>query len=137
MVGRRNKFGRKAKKCPHITRAETSRGMKAVWNHLGFNHVIMQGQQQLQFEKGEGEENSATVQTYEYDAEASTRKFYLAIIMHEYHFVMVEHEYFVDFIESMCPVFSFKCYTTTREEILEMFGDEKKKLYEQLKSLSC
>lgn len=127
----------KCKKCPHKARAETSRGTKALWNHVGFKHAVKQDQQQLQLGNDEGGENSAVVETYRYDAEASLRKFYLALVMHEYPFVMVEHEYFVDFIKYLRPDFSFKSRTTTRKEILEIFGDEKKKLYEQLKSLSC
>ena len=126
----------KCNKCLHKARAETSRGTKALWNHVGFKHAIKQGQQQLQFENDEGGENSS-VQIYRYDAEVSLKKFYLALIMHEYPFAMVEHEYFVDFVKSLRPGFLFKSHTTTRKEILDMFGDEKKKLYEQLKSLSC
>jgi len=46
---------------------------------------------QLKCEK-DGEKNITTVQPYRYDEEASLKKFYLAIIMHEYPFNISEHE---------------------------------------------
>jgi hypothetical protein len=125
----------KCKKCKFKTRGESSRGTTIFWNHLKSRHYIHRGQQELQVQKGEG--NNAIVQNFKYDPEASLRKFHLAIVMHEYPFKMVEHEYFVDFIKSLRPHFTFLCRTTTRNEIMTMYMDEKKKLFEQLKSLSC
>ena len=51
----------------------------------------VKGQMQLKWEK-DGEKNITAVQPYRYDEEASLRKFYLAIIMHEYPFNISEHE---------------------------------------------
>jgi hypothetical protein len=36
------------------------------------------------------------IEPYRYDLEVSLRNLYLAIIMHEYPFIIVEHEYFVE-----------------------------------------
>jgi hypothetical protein len=47
--------------------------------------------------------------------------------MLEYPFMMVEHDFFVDFIKSLRPHFSFKCRTSTRNEIMLIHLDEKKK----------
>ena len=45
---------------------------------------------------------------FRYDEEASLRKFYLAIVMHECPFNILEHEYFVQFIKSLRPSFPIK-----------------------------
>jgi hypothetical protein len=45
---------------------------------------------------------------------------------------MAEHEFFVDFIKSLRPSFSFKSRVTTRKEILDMHLAQKKKLFDQL-----
>lgn len=129
-----NQVWAKCSKCKFKTRGESHRGTTVLWNHLQ-THSIKPGQQQLQVKKGEG--NNAAVQTFKYDPEVSLNKFYMAMVIHEYPFKMVEHEFFVDFIKSMRPAFSFKSRTTTRKEIMEMYLVEKKKLFEQLKHLCC
>ena len=96
----------------------------------------MKGQLQLKCEK-DGEKNITTVQPYRYDEEASLKKFYLAIIMHEYPFNISEHEYFVDFIKSLRPSFPIKSRVTVRKEILNMLLQEKEKLYPYFKSVPC
>jgi hypothetical protein len=53
--------------------------------------------------------NIVVTEPYRYDSEVSLRKLYLAIIMHEYPFDIVEHEYFVEFIKSLCSSFPIKC----------------------------
>jgi hypothetical protein len=125
----------KCKKCTFKTRCESSRGATAFWNHLKLKHYIKKGQQELQVQNVEGD--NVVVQTFKYDPEVSLKKFYKAMIMHEYPFMMVEHEFFVDFIKSLHPHFSFKCRTSTRNEIMLIHLDEKKKMFEHLKSLSC
>jgi len=89
---------------------------------------------QLKCEK-DGEKNITTVQPYRYDEEASLKKFYLAIIMHEYPFNISEHEYFVDFIKSLRPSFPIKSHVTVRKEIMNVFLQEKEKLYTYFKCL--
>ena len=84
---------------------------------------------QLKWEK-DGEKNITAVQPYRYDEEASLRKFYLAIIMHEYSFNISEHE-------SLRPSFPIKSHVTVRKEILNVFLQEKEKLYTYFKSVSC
>jgi len=73
---------------------------------------------------------------YRYDEEASLRKFYLAIVMHEYPFNISEHEYFVDFIKSLRPTFPIRSRVTIRKEIMSMFLAEKERLYSMFKSIS-
>jgi len=69
------------------------------------------------------------IQPYKYDQEASLKKLNLAIIMHEYPFNIVEHEYLVDFIKSLCPSFPIKSCVTIRKEIMENLLEEKNRLY--------
>jgi hypothetical protein len=98
-------------------------------------HQLTRGQQELHLQSGAG--NSIVIQNFKFDPEESLTKFYKAIIMHDYPFKMVEHEFFVDFIKSLHPHFAFKCRTTTRNDIMKIYLDEKKMLFDHLKSLSC
>ena len=124
----------KCKKCSYKTRGESNKGTTVLWNHVNAKHDVKKGQQQLKVEKSEGKD---IIETYKYDPEVSLKKFYQAIVMHEYPFVMAEHEFFVDFIKSLRPNFSFKSRITTRKEILDMHLAQKKKLFDQLKTISC
>ena len=96
----------------------------------------MKGQQQLKAET-DNKKGITTVVPYKYDEEASLRKFYLAIVMHEYPFNISEHEYFVEFIKSLRPSFPIKSRVTIRKEIMSMFLKEKDELYAYFKSVSC
>ena len=87
-------------------------------------------------EKDGGKDMTAVV-PYRYDEEASLRKFYLAIVMHEYPFNISEHEYFVDFIKSLHPTFPIRSRVTIRKEIMNTFLAEKERLYSMFKSVSC
>ena len=82
------------------------------------------------------EHGSVAVEAYKYDQESSLRKLYLAIIMHEYPFNIVEHEYFRDFIKSLRPSFPLKNRNTVKNEIVAMFETEKDKLYEYFKTIN-
>ena len=98
-------------------------------------HSVKSGQQLLKVEKKE--HGSVAVEAYKYDQESSLRKLYLAIIMHEYPFNIVEHEYFRDFIKSLRPSFPLKNRNTVKNEIVAMFQTEKDKLYEYFKTINC
>jgi hypothetical protein len=100
---------------------------------LKAKHQLTRGQQELHLQNVG---NSTVAQNFKFDAEESLNKFYKAIIMHDYPFKMVEHEFFVDFIKSLRPHFAFKCRTTTRNDIMKIYLDEKKMLFDRLKSLS-
>jgi hypothetical protein len=117
-------------------RAESNRGTTAFWSHLKNYHKIMKGQQELKVENDHGT-GICIVQPYKYDEETSLRKFYTAIIMHEYPFNIVEHEYFVEFIKSLKPTFPMKSRVTIRKEILELYLHEKDVLYKYFKTLNC
>ena len=62
---------------------------------------------------------------------------YLAIIMHEYPFNIVEHDYFVEFIKSLRPNFPIKSRVTARKEIMDIYLEEKDKPYAQFKNVHC
>ena len=87
-------------KCKQRYRAEGNHGTTGFKNHLRSAHGIVKGQQQLNVGKDVGTEITH-IQPYKYDQEASLKKLNLAIIMHEYPFNIVEHEYFVDFKKSL------------------------------------
>jgi hypothetical protein len=65
------------------------------------------------------------------------KKFYLAIIMHEYPFQIVEHDYFVDFIKSLRSSFPMKSRVTVRNDIMDIYLEGKVKLYAHLKIVHC
>jgi len=119
-------------KCKFKGRCESNYGTTGFWTHLRVSHSVVKGQQQLKVEK-----DIKAVVPYRYDEEASLRKFYLAIVMHEYPFNISEHEYFVEFIKSLRPSFPIKSRVTIRKEIMNMFLQEKEKLYAYFKSVSC
>uniref|UniRef100_A0ACD5Z4H5 Uncharacterized protein n=1 Tax=Avena sativa TaxID=4498 RepID=A0ACD5Z4H5_AVESA len=75
--------------------------------------------------------------TFRYDEAASLRKFYLAIIMHDYPFNIVEHDYLIEFILSLRPSFAIKSRPKVKEDIVNIYKEEKKKLYDYFKTLKC
>jgi hypothetical protein len=102
-------------------------GTTHLWNHQKEKHSRCKGQRVL----------NTNGETFKYDEELSRKKLTLAIVMHEYPFRIVEHEYFVDFIKSLRPSFPMKSRITCRKEILDMFKEEKEKAYQFFGSLSC
>ena len=123
-------------RCKHKGRCESNYGTTGFWTHLRVAHSIVKGQQQLKAET-DNKKGITTVVPYKYDEEASLRKFYLAIVMHEYPFNISEHEYFVEFIKSLRPSFPIKSRVTIRKEIMSIFLKEKDQLYAYFKSVSC
>jgi hypothetical protein len=57
--------------------------------------------------------------------------------MHEYPFNIVEHDYSVEFVESLRPSFPLKSRVTARKEIMDIYLAEKEKLYAYLKTVTC
>ena len=96
----------------------------------------MKGQQHLKVGKHPGSE-IAHIQPYKYDQEASLKKLNLTITMREYPFNMVEHEYLVDLIKSLCPSFPIKSCVTVRKEIMDTYLAKKESLFAHLKTLKC
>jgi hypothetical protein len=122
--------------CKSKYRAESYHGTSGFRNHLKSAHSIVKGQQQLKVEKDHGKDITV-VEPYRYDQEASLKKLYLAIIMHEYPFNIVEHDYFVEFIKSLRPNFPIKSRVTAKKEIMDIYLEEKDKLYAQFKNVHC
>jgi hypothetical protein len=116
-------------------RAESHQGTTGFQNHLKSAHNVVKGQQQLNIEKDHGKDMTV-VQPFKYDLEVSLKKFYLAIIMHEYLFNIVEHKYFVEFIKSLRPSFPIKSHATVRKDIMNIYLEQKDKLYSKLKSVT-
>ncbi|GJN37874.1 hypothetical protein PR202_gb26871 [Eleusine coracana subsp. coracana] len=123
-------------KCKASYRAESHAGTSGFWNHLRSAHSIVKGQTCLKAEK-DHEKGITVIQPYKYDPEVSLKKLYLTIIMHEYPFSIVEHEYFVEFIKSLRPNFPIKSRVTTRKDIMDIYLNEKEKLYVYLKTVKC
>ncbi|CAA0820254.1 Unknown protein [Striga hermonthica] len=121
-------------KCSARYRAESVNGTNAFRSHLRSTHSIVKGQLQLKTERDRGKDVTL-VQAFKYDLETSIKKFYLAIIMHEYPFNMVEHEYFVDALMSLRPNFAFKSRVTAKKDIMDMYTEEKDKLYDLMKKM--
>lgn len=117
-------------------RAESNRGTTGFWSHLKHYHSIVKGQQQLKSET-DHEKGMTVIEPYKYDQEVSLRKLYIAIIMHEYPFNIVEHEYFVEFIKSLRPNFPIKSRITVRKDIMDLYLQEKDKMYAYFKTLQC
>ncbi|CAA0806027.1 Unknown protein [Striga hermonthica] len=122
--------------CKAKYRAECNYGTTGFRNHMKTTHHVVKGQLLLKAEKDHGKDITL-IQPYRYDSEASVRKLHLAIIMHEYPFNIVEHDYFVDFIKSLRPSFPLKSRVTTRKEIMDIYLEEKEKLYAYFKTVRC
>jgi hypothetical protein len=88
-------------------RAEGKFGTTGFWTHLNNYHHVKKGQHQLTTGK-DSETEIAIVKPYKYDQEASLKRLYEAMIVHEYPFNMVEHEVFVEWVKSMRPHFPLK-----------------------------
>jgi hypothetical protein len=123
-------------RCKHKGRCESNYGTTRFWTHLRVAHSVVKGQMLLKEEKNP-EKGITVVVPYRYDEKASLKKFYLAIVMHEYPFNISEHEYFVEFIKSLRPTFPMRSRNTIRNEIMNMFLTEKERLYDYFKSVSC
>ncbi|PNT67020.1 hypothetical protein BRADI_3g19727v3, partial [Brachypodium distachyon] len=110
--------------CDYKRPRDNKNGTSVFKNHLK-THNVVPGQQQLKLDKKLGETVAATPTPYKYDPDVSLRLFYMAIIMHEYPFVISEHEYFVEFIKSLHPTFPMKSRITVRKDIMAIFVEEK------------
>jgi hypothetical protein len=122
--------------CRAKYRAESNYGTTSFQNHLKSTHNIVKGQLQLKTEKDHGKDITV-IEPYKYDQEVSLKKLYLAIVMHEYPFNMVEHDYFVEFIKSLRLSFTLMSRVTVRKDTMDIFLEQKEKLYLYLKIVRC
>ncbi|CAL5046611.1 unnamed protein product [Urochloa decumbens] len=116
------------KYCTNVLCATSKQGTTRLWNHYHSYH----------------DENTAKPSTKKpsldalnYDEEASIRKYYLAIIMHEYPIKFSEHEYTNDFIRSLRPNFPIMGRKGSRTKIMDIFYNEKKSLFDFFTTLDC
>ncbi|KAH6764482.1 hypothetical protein C2S51_015731 [Perilla frutescens var. frutescens] len=65
--------------------------------------------------------------TYTFDQENSRQQLARMIILHEYPMNMVEHEGFINFVNSIQPLFSQVSRTTIRKDIFKIYEVEKEK----------
>ncbi|PUZ74560.1 hypothetical protein GQ55_1G074200 [Panicum hallii var. hallii] len=82
--------------CDEVFCVASKQGTTRLWNHYHAFHDENEGKPNITKLKGAD---------WKYDEETSIRKYYLAIIMHEYPFSFSKHEYTNDFIRSLCPIF--------------------------------
>ena len=120
--------------CSYSAARNSKNGTSVFLSHIKM-HSTKSGQQLLKVEK-KGDE-AATFGTFKYDQAVSLKKLYMAIIMHEYPFSIVQHHYFREFILSLRPSFPLRCRNTAREAIKGIFDEEWKKLYEYFKTVKC
>jgi hypothetical protein len=115
------------KYCVDVLCASSKQGTTRLWNHYYAFHD----------EKDKKTRVKKCSNVDIYDEETSVRKYYLAIIMHEYPFNFCEHEYTNDFIRSLRPNFPIKGRKTARTRIMEIFHNEKNRLFDYFSSLNC
>ena len=117
-------------------RCESRFGTTGFWTHLRYYHSIVKGQQQIKTENDE--KNGVTiVKPFKYDQEESLKKFYMAMIVHEYPFNMAEHEFFQDWVKSLRPHYPLKSRVTVRKEVMDLCMLEKENMYEYFKTINC
>ena len=117
-------------------RYESRFGTTGFWTHLRYYHSIVKGQQQIKTENDE--KNGVTiVKPFKYDQEESLKKFYMAMIVHEYPFNMAEHEFFQDWVKSLRPHYPLKSRVTVRKEVMDLCMLEKENMYEYFKTINC
>ncbi|XP_062080631.1 zinc finger BED domain-containing protein RICESLEEPER 2-like [Humulus lupulus] len=75
---------------------------------------------------------SPSVTTYSFDLELGRKKLAQMIILHEYPLSMVEHSGFIDYSNTLCPMFKMLSRNTIRSDILKMYKVEKEKCSQNL-----
>jgi hypothetical protein len=120
--------------CHKQFNGESSMGTTHLRNHYKNKHGRERGQLLLNLARV-GEDG--ILESYKYKEEVSAKKLLTAIVMHEYPFSIIEHEYFLEFIKSLQPAFPTKSRITIRKEILELYVEQKRNIYDMFGSFSC
>ena len=116
------------KYCDDVLSSQSNQGTTRLWNHYHSFHD----------EKNEKPSiKKLSSDSLKYDEETSVRKYYLAIIMHEYPINFCEHEYTNDFIRSLRPNFPIMGRKGSRTNIMDIFHSEKKSLFDFFSTLDC
>ncbi|XAR55255.1 hypothetical protein NMG60_11035280 [Bertholletia excelsa] len=74
---------------------------------------------------------------FKLDQEKSQKDFARMIIKHNYPFNMAEHDLFETFCNNLQPMFKFVLRNTVRDDVIDIYHEEKNKLYKILDDLSC
>ncbi|XP_062075841.1 zinc finger BED domain-containing protein DAYSLEEPER-like [Humulus lupulus] len=111
--------------CNHCGRklgGESSNGTKHLFAHVKRCPVIKE-----QLAMNPNPNASPSVTTYNFDPELGRKKLAQMIILHEYPLSMVEHSGFIDYSNTLCPMFKMLSRNTIRSDILKMYKVEKEK----------
>ena len=114
--------------CDDVLPAPSNQGTTSLWNHYHSFHDDAKEKPSI---------TKKSLDNWRYDENSSIRKYYIAIIMHEYPINFCEHEYTNDFIRSLRPDFPIMGHKGSRTKIMEIFYNEKKKLFDRFASLDC
>ncbi|XP_062100166.1 zinc finger BED domain-containing protein RICESLEEPER 2-like [Humulus lupulus] len=116
--------------CNHCGRklvGESSNGIKHLLVHLQRCPIRME-----QFDMNHNPNASPLVTTYNFDPKLGRKKLAQMIILHEYPLSMVEHSSFIDYSNTLCPMFKMVSMDTIRSDILKMCKAEKEKCSQNL-----
>ncbi|XP_062103824.1 zinc finger BED domain-containing protein RICESLEEPER 2-like [Humulus lupulus] len=111
--------------CNHCGRklgGESSNGTKHLLAHVKRCPVIKE-----QLAMNPNPNASPSVTTYNFDPELGRKKLAQMIILHENPLSMVEHSGFIDYSNTLCPMFKMLSRNTIRSDILKMYKVEKEK----------
>jgi hypothetical protein len=105
------------KYCMDVLCAASKQGTTRLWNHYYSYHDENKVKPSIR---------KLSSDDLIYIEEASVRKYYLAIIMHEYPINFCEHEYTNDFIRSLRPNYPLMGHKGSRSKIMDIFYNEMK-----------
>ncbi|KAL0392389.1 UNVERIFIED_CONTAM: putative AC transposase [Sesamum radiatum] len=74
---------------------------------------------------------------FKFDQVKSRKDLAIACIKHKYPFNIGEHEYFEIFLSGLNPDFKLPCRNTIRSDVIEVYEEEKVKIYKLLDGLRC
>jgi hypothetical protein len=116
------------KYCTYVLCAASKQGTTRLWNHYYSYHDENKVKPSIR---------RLSSDDLIYNEEASVRKYYLAIIMHEYPINFCEHEYTNDFIRSLRPNYPLMGRKGSRTKIMDIFYNEKKSIFDYFCTLDC
>ncbi|KAL6540786.1 hypothetical protein OROMI_024669 [Orobanche minor] len=77
-------------------------------------------------------DGKTVISTYTFDQEAARNYLVKMIILHEYSLFMVEHHGFIEFCNTLQPLFKKVCRNTVKADILKIYEHDKSKTMELL-----
>ncbi|XP_062100240.1 zinc finger BED domain-containing protein RICESLEEPER 2-like [Humulus lupulus] len=111
--------------CNHCGRklvGESSNGTKHLLDHVKRCQVIKE-----QLATNPNSNESPSITAYNFDPELGRKLLAQMIILHEYPLSMIEHRGFIDYSNTICPMFKMVSWNTIRSDILKIYKIEKEK----------